>query len=89
MYHATGTHTIPVEALRVPPEYLRIRDMKQWYVDHLMDMLSKEVDDHEDLTAPMLVVVSVGKSQFKPKELNKYTYQVRSCGTVWHCTYTI
>ena len=52
--------------------------MKEWYVDHLMEMLSQELDDHEDLTAPMLVVSSVSKNQFKQKELNEYTYQVRS-----------
>jgi hypothetical protein len=75
-YHI-GTFTIPFETLRDPPEYLRIRDVKEWYVDHLMGMLSQELDDHEDLTAPMLVVSSVPKQQFKQKELNKYTYQVR------------
>ena len=79
-YPFTGTFTIPVEALRDPSEYLRIRDVKEWYVNHLMDMLGEEIDDHEDLTAPMLVVSSVSKRDFKQKGLNKYTYQV------WHYT---
>lgn len=78
-YFGTGTFAVPVDALLDPLDYLRIRDVKQWYVNHLVDMLGREVDDHEDLTAPMLVVASVDKNQFKQKEVNKYTYQVRSC----------
>ena len=67
----TGTLTIPVsETLKDPPEYLKIRDVKQLYVNHLMDMLSKETDDHEDLIAQMLVVSSATTSQFKQKELH-------------------
>ena len=56
----TGTFTVPVDALWDPPDYLRI---KEWYVDHLVDMLGREVDDDEDLTAPVVVVASVDKNQ--------------------------
>ena len=51
--------------------YIQIRNVKEWYVNHLTDMLSKELDDHEDLMAPMLVASSVAKNQFKQNELNK------------------
>ena len=39
--------------------------MKEWYVDYLVQMQLDENKDHEDLTAPLLVIASVSKSEFK------------------------
>lgn len=53
-----------------------MREVKQWYVDYLSNMLLKEDSDHEDLTAPLLVIVSVDKKDFKEENIKKYTFQV-------------
>ena len=72
-----GTYQINVNQLQEPPEYLRVREVKDWYVDLLGEMLAEEAGDHEDLTAPLLVVAPVTKEDFKVQNVNKYTYQVR------------
>jgi hypothetical protein len=74
--HHIGVYDIPISLLRNPPQYLRVREVKKWYVDYLVQMLSGECDDHEDLTAPLLVVVSVTKENFKLKNLQNYSYEV-------------
>lgn len=71
-----GTFSVCVEQMRPPQDQLRVLDVKQWYVDHLVDMISEEDDDHEDLTAPMLVIASVPKKVFKERSAEKYTHQV-------------
>ncbi len=68
--------TLPIDALRDPPPYLRVREVKEWYVDYLAEMLLDEKGDHEDLTAPLLVIASATKSDFRPKSANSYTYEV-------------
>jgi hypothetical protein len=69
-------HNIPISLLREPPQYLRVREVKGWYVDYLVQMLLDEKDDHEDLTAPLLVIASVSKEEFKLKNLHSYSYEV-------------
>ena len=69
-------YDIPVQQLREPPQYLRVREVKAWYVDYLVGMLSGDIDDHEDLTAPLLVLVSVVKADFKFNNLQNYSYEV-------------
>ena len=76
-----GVYDIPVQLLREPPEYLRVREVKKWYVNYLVQVLSDEGNDHEDLTAPLLVIVSVSMADFKLKNLHSYSYEV--------CTYHI
>ena len=71
-----GTYQIPIEQLHEPPPCLQVREVKQWYVDYLVKMLQNDLDDHEDLTAPLLVVTSVKKKQFSTANIDKYTYQV-------------
>ena len=34
------------------------------------------MDDQEDLTSPLLVVASVGKSEFRPERRDTYTYEI-------------
>ncbi len=72
-----GTYQIPVELLQEPPTFLQIRDVKQWYVEYLVEMLSTTEGDHEDLTSPLLVVASVKKEDFRMSNKDKYTYQVK------------
>lgn len=43
--YASGNFTLPITALREPPPTLKVRDVKQWYVDYLADMLTS--DDNE------------------------------------------
>ena len=67
---------IELEKLCDPPDYLRIRDVKDWYVDFVAESLKDEGNDHEELTSPLLVIASVSKSEFRDKNISKYTYQV-------------
>ena len=65
-----------MDNLQDPPDHLRVREVKEWYVDLLMKMLKEETEDHEELTAPLLVVCSVTKESFQQKASQTYTYQV-------------
>jgi len=65
-----------VALLREPPQYLRVREMKAWYVDYLVSKMLDDKDDHEDITAPLLVIASVSKGEFKLKHLHNYSYEV-------------
>lgn len=69
-----GTYQIPFELLHEPPPSLKIREVKEWYVQYLMDILTE--DDHENITAPLLVVASVTKDMFHVQNIDKYFYQV-------------
>ena len=50
--HTSGVFSLPLESLREPPLFLRVREVKEWYVEYLTEMLTREEGDHEDLTAP-------------------------------------
>ena len=65
-----------MDNLQDPPDHLRVREVKEWYVKLLMKMLKEETEDHEELTAPLLVVCSVTKETFKQKMSHTYAYQV-------------
>ncbi len=73
-----GVFTLPVAALRDPRPCLIIREVKDWYVDYLVRMLTAEEGDHEDLTAPLLVIALVKQSDFQQKNVNSYTYEVHA-----------
>ena len=64
---------MPVAMMKELPMYLCVREVKGWYVEYLMKMLLEEDDDHEDITAPLLVVASVSKAEFKPRNVSSYT----------------
>ena len=66
---------VDVFTLTGPPPYLKVREVKQWYVDYL-PMLLKEDGDHEDLTALLLVIASVTQCDFRQRNINSYTYEV-------------
>ena len=68
--------SVPVTALVEPPAFLRVREVKDWYVDYLAGMLLQDKGDHEDLTAPLLVIASVTKDKFQETNINTYTYEV-------------
>ena len=59
-----------------PPDYLRIRDVKELYMNFIAKGLKDKENDHEELTSPLLVIASVSKSEFRDKNIIKYTYQV-------------
>ena len=42
-------------------------------------MLLQDKGNHEDLTAPLLVITSVMKDKFQERNISKYTYEVRFC----------
>ena len=71
-----GVYNLPVASLKEPPPFLRVREVKSWYVDYLAEMLLEDKGDHEDLTAPLLVIASVGKQDFQERYLCRYTYEV-------------
>ena len=50
--------------------------MKTWYVSYLAQELRKDNGDLEDLTAPLLVVVSTRKEDFRVKDISSYSFQV-------------
>jgi len=59
-----GNYIVNVEQLRDPPDILRIREVRDWYVEFLMKMFEGDGDsqqDYEELTAPLLVVCSENK----------------------------
>ena len=78
--------TLPVDALLESSPYLTVRDVKEWYVQYLMQrqLDLDEEGDHEDLMAP-LIIASVTSEHFKQKNLHKYTYKVMF-GLLWDCT---
>lgn len=53
-----------------------MREVKDWYVDYLANMLHEDKGGHEDLTAPLLVIASVSKDEFQERNIGKYTYEV-------------
>ena len=61
--------------MREPPADLKVRDVKQWYVEYLSELLGE--DDQEELASPLLVISSVGKSEFRHEHLSSYTYEVQ------------
>ena len=61
-----GVFSVPVTALVDPPTFLRVREVRDWYVDYLVGMLLQDKGDHEDLTAPLLVIASVTKVVLQP-----------------------
>ena len=65
-----------MDNLRDPPDHLHVREFKKWYINLLMKMLKEEAEDHEELTAPLLVVCSATKDGFKQRASHTYTYQV-------------
>ena len=76
VYVHVGTYNIQISQLREPPEYLQVREVKEWYIEYLEEMLLDDTGDHEDLTSPLLVLASVSKEEFREKCMDKYSYQV-------------
>ena len=54
----------------------KIRDVKDWYVEYLADQMVKDNEDFEELTAPLVVIASIKKNDFKAHNINQYKYQV-------------
>lgn len=47
-----------MDNLRDPPDHLHVLEVKEWYVKLLMKMLKEEAEDHEELTAALLMICS-------------------------------
>ena len=86
LVYGIGVYDLPIDSLREPPDYLRVREVKEWFVEHLVGMLKAEDSDHEDLTAPLLVIASCTKEEFKLRNVQKHTYEV---GTVYRTELSI
>lgn len=72
-----GTFTLQVSHLKNTSPKYQIRDIKEWYVQYLATLLSEKDTDHEEPTAPLLVIASVAASSFQPRCLERYTYEVK------------
>ena len=72
----TSVYDLPVANLLEPPSALRVRDEKKWYVEYLEEMMSDVYGDHEDLTAPLLVLSPVATSEFAAEDLTQYKFTV-------------
>ena len=86
-----GTYSLNITSLRDPPDLLRVREVKEWHVELLMKLMEGKEGycDHEELTAPLLVLCSVSKQEFRLKSLNNYTYQVVGGNPKVQCNYSI
>ena len=74
--YISGTYDLPINQLRDPPQCMRVRDVKEWYVNYLADELCKDHHDHEELTAPLLVLASTTKEDFRTKDISSYSFEV-------------
>ena len=72
----SGVFDIPVTKLEEPPPSLRVGEIKDWYVKVLEDMFSSAHGDHEDLTAPLLAIVSVSSKSFSQSKIPHFSYTV-------------
>ena len=61
-----------MDNLQDPPYHLHVLEVKKWYVELLMKMLEEEAEDHEELTADLLVVCSATKDVFKQRACHKW-----------------
>ena len=78
LMNSAGAFTLPFASLNEPSPTLQVRDVKDWYVEYLADMLAE--DDQEELASPLLVIASVTKLEFRPERLGAYFYEVSSLG---------
>lgn len=67
---------MPISTLQSPSSEYQVQEVKEWYIDYLVDLLNNEDDDHENLTAPLLVIASVSATDFQQLQVESYTYQV-------------
>ena len=52
---------------------IRIRDVKEWYVDYLVGEMQKDVGDLEELIPPFVVIASCTQDNFN---ISSYTFEV-------------
>ena len=71
-----GTYNISLDQLRNPSPLLKVRDVKEWYVEYLAEEFKKEKNDHEEMTASLVVIGNVTREEFRTRELNSYSFQV-------------
>ena len=55
---------------------MKVREVKDWYVDFLAEEIQKENRDLEELPAPLVVMASSTKDDSHMREKSSYTFQV-------------
>ncbi len=59
-------YDLSFDLLKEPSDYYQvIREVKEWFVQYLVNMLKEEETDHEDMTDPLLVIASCSVNEFK------------------------
>ncbi len=71
-------YDLSFDLLKEPSDYYQVREVKEWFVQYLVNMLKEEETDHEDLTDPLLVIASCSVNDFKAVNRHNYTYEVKS-----------
>ncbi len=72
-------YDLSFDLLKEPSGYYQvIREVKEWFVQYLVNVLKEEETDHEDLTDPLLVIASCSVNEFKAVNQHNYTYEVKS-----------
>ena len=69
-------HELPIDQLREAPASIRIRDVKKWYVDHLVREMEQDAGDLEELTPPFVVIASCKKDDFSRRNITSYHFEV-------------
>ena len=62
--------------MKNPSPEFQVRDVKEWYVEFLATLLEEENNDHEELTAPLVVIASIKAADFQQRHIDKYSYEV-------------
>ena len=76
-YHTiAGTYNVSLDQLNSPSPLLRVREVKEWFVEYLAEELKKENNDHEEMTAPLVIIAKVTKEEFRTRDLSSYTFEV-------------
>ena len=65
-----------MDLLQEAPEYIRIRDVKEWCVDFLVEELQRDAGDHEELTPPFVAIASCARDDFRVRNISSYTFEV-------------
>ncbi len=52
-----GVYDLSFDLLKEPSDYYQVREVKEWFVQYLVNMSKEEETDHKDLTDPLLVII--------------------------------
>ncbi len=67
-------YDLSFDLLKEPSDYYQVvREVKEWFVQYLVNMLKEEETDHEAMTDPQLVIASCSVNEFKVANGHNYT----------------